>query len=123
VPKDPEAATKWFADAARQGQIPALVEYAIRLFNGVGTTADEAAAAQWFTRAAEVGNPIAQNRLARLYATGRGIAADPIAAAKWNFLAKRAGRDDAFLDDFVAKLTDEQRQAALAAAQRWPATS
>ena len=64
---------------------------------------NEAAAAQWFQRAAEVGNPIAQNRLARLLATGRGITADPLAAAKWHLLAKRAGKDDDFLDQFFAE--------------------
>jgi len=82
---------------------------------------NETAAAQWFARAAEVGNPIAQNRLARLYATGRGVDADPLAAAKWHLLAKRAGKDDDYLDQFVANLTADQRQVALAASQRWPA--
>ena len=59
-----------FADAARLGHVAAEVEYAIRLFNGVGTEKDEAQAATWFRRAADLGNPIAQNRLARILATG-----------------------------------------------------
>jgi len=105
----------------RLGHIPAQVEYAIRLFNGVGIVANETAAAAWFQRAADVGNPIAQNRLARLLATGRGIKEDHVAAAKWHLLAKRAGKDDDFLDQMVAGLTDEERQTALASAQRWPA--
>ena len=40
VPEDQAAATKWFAEAARLGHIPAEVEYAIRLFNGVGIAAE-----------------------------------------------------------------------------------
>ena len=51
----------------------------------------------------------------------RGVPADPVAAAKWHYLAQCAGKEDEFLDDFVAGLPDEQRQAAVAAAQRWPA--
>jgi hypothetical protein len=36
-------------------------------------------------------------------------------------LAKGAGRDDDYLDQFFAGLTEEQRQAAVSLAQRWPA--
>jgi TPR repeat protein len=121
VDKDPVTATKWFATAARAGHILSEVEYAIRLFNGVGVQPSETAAAAWFQRAADVGNPIAQDRLARLLATGRGIKQDPVAAAKYYILAKNAGRTDDFLDQFFSGLTDDQRQAALTAAQRWPA--
>jgi hypothetical protein len=45
-----------------------------------------------------------------------------VQAAKWHFLAKQAGKDDDFLNQMVASLTDAQRQDAVAAAQRWPAT-
>lgn len=121
VAQNQETSTRWFAEAARLGNIPAQVEYAIRLFNGVGTAANETAAAQWFKRAADVGNPVAQNRLARLLATGRGIPADPVAAAKWHVLAMAAGKKDDYLDQFFAGLTAEQRQTAVALAQRWPA--
>ena len=43
-----------------------------------------------------------------------------VAAAKWHFLARSAGKDDAWLDSFVDNLTDVQRQSAAAAAQRFP---
>jgi glycosyltransferase involved in cell wall biosynthesis len=76
---------------------------------------------RWFERAANTGDPIAQNRLARVLAIGAGVAADPVAAAKWHILSKQAGREDDWLDSFVAELTEEQRRQAVAAAQRWPA--
>ena len=114
-------AAKWLASAAKLGVVAAQVEYAIRLFNGKGVDKDEAAAARWFERAANAGDPIAQNRLARILAVGAGQPADPVDAAKWHFLAEQAGKTDPWLDNFVDGLTSEQRQSAVAAAQRWPA--
>jgi TPR repeat protein len=92
--------------------VPGQVEYAIRVFNGTGVAADERAAAGWFRRAAEAGNPVAANRLARILMAGRGLPADPVEAARWHLFAASAGATDATLDDFVAGLSEDQRQAA-----------
>jgi uncharacterized protein len=121
VEADDSLATRWLASASRLGVVAAQVEYAIHLFNGKGVAKDETAAAQWFERAANAGDPIAQNRLARILAIGAGEPADAVDAAKWHFLAREAGKSDAWLDAFVDGLTSEQKQAAVAAAQRWPA--
>jgi len=121
VPRDDSASARLFGSAARLGNESAQIEYAIRLFNGKGVNKDEAAAALWFQRAATAGNPIAQDRLARILAVGAGRPPDPVAAAKWHFLAKRSGLADDWLDSFVATLTEDQRQTAIAAAERWPA--
>ncbi|MHA1158334.1 MAG: hypothetical protein ACTSP2_06265 [Alphaproteobacteria bacterium] len=115
------AATSWYAEASRLGHVTAQVEYAIRLFNGTGIRKDEASAAAWFRRAADLGDPIAQNRYARILATGRGAAKDTTQAAKYHLLAATAGKQDSFLDDVVATLSEDQRRAAVVAAQRWPA--
>ncbi len=80
---------------------------------------DQAAAANWFQRAAFSGNPAAQTRLARMLAVGAGRQADPVAAATWYFIARRAGLDDPWLADFVAKLPADQLDKAVAAAARW----
>ena len=57
-----------------EGQnVPAEVEYAIMLFNGVGVPKDETAAAKIFLKAAAQDNPVAQNRVARILAVGRGL--------------------------------------------------
>ena len=54
---------------------------------------------------------------------GMGVPADPVEAAKWHFVAKSRGESDPWLDDFVAKLTPDQRTAAEKAAKPWlPAT-
>ena len=65
-----------------------------------------------FWTTSNTGNPIAQNRIATLLAHGRGVPRNDIEAAKWHFLAARAGRNDAWLDGFVAKLSDSQRKEA-----------
>ncbi len=76
----------------------AEVEYAIMLFNGVGTDKDEAAAARLFLKAAAANNPIAQDRVARLLVAGRGIKQNVVEAMKWHVLARAAGEKDAWLD-------------------------
>jgi TPR repeat protein len=123
VEKDEEAATRWFGESARLFNIDGQVQYAIRLFNGVGIGKDERAAGQWFQRAAEAGQVIAQNRLAHILVAGRGLPVDPVAAAKWYYLSRAAGLEDPKLEEFVAGLTDQQRARARAAAEQLAATS
>jgi hypothetical protein len=105
--------------AAKSGHTAAMVEYAIRLFNGVGTKADEEAAALWFRKAAEAGSPAAQTRLARMLAEGAGVPANPVEAVKWYLVAARTGATDRWLDDFASKLDEKDKQAALNAAAAW----
>ena len=122
VKEDAAAAAHWFAAAAALGNVPARGR--IRhppVQRHRRRPRIEAGAVRWFERAAEAGNPVAQNRLARILAVGAGVPADPVAAAKWHYLAKAHGKTDEWLDSFVDGLTDEQRQTAAAAAQRWPA--
>jgi hypothetical protein len=89
------------ARAAEAGNVEAMIEYAIRLFNGRGVEADEAGAARLFRRAARAGNPVAMNRYARLLAYGRGVAADPAEAIKWHLVARARGVSDLWLDGFM----------------------
>jgi hypothetical protein len=105
--------------AAKSGHTAAMVEYGIRLFNGVGTKPDEAAAALWFRKAAEAGNPAAQTRLARLLAEGAGVPANPVEAVKWHLVASRFGASDKWLDEFASKLDEKDRKAAVNAAAAW----
>lgn len=116
---DDDIATLWIGKAARAGHVDAEVEYAIRLFNGIGTPKDEAAAAVWLRKAAEAGSPIAQNRYARQLAIGAGVPQDRIAAAKWHLIAAKPGAKDEWLDDFISRLTDEDRRKAEAEASDW----
>jgi TPR repeat protein len=95
------------------------VEYAIALHNGTGVTKDETAAALLLRKAARRGAPLAQNRLARILASGRGLPEDPKEAVKWHIVSKAAGANDPFLDDYMAKQTDEVRNAARKEADPW----
>lgn len=111
------AATAWFSRAARNGDVSGMVEFAIALFNGDGVAPDEAQAARWFRDAAFRGNAIAQNRLARLYVGGRGVPKDPVEAAAWHLAAAAQGLADAWLDEELSGLSEEERAQARALAQ------
>lgn len=118
--EDPDKAREWLVKAANAGVDTAQVELAIELVNGDGGSKDEARAFSLFGQAAVSGNVIAQNRIAHLYRLGIGTKPSQLEAAKWHILAKRAGRFDLVLDNFVAGLEDETRKKAIALANRWP---
>jgi len=112
-------AMKLMAKASVAGNIDAMVEYAIAQFNGDGVEKDETAAARLFLISARQGSPIAQNRLARILMAGRGLPADPAEAVKWHLIAKAGGAGDPELDLFAGKQTQEVRDAAKKAADKW----
>lgn len=110
VPRDLGEAARWFRRAADNGNAAGEVEYAILLFNGApGVKADETGAARYFWRAAAKGNAIAQNRLARLYVAGRGVGKNPVEAAAWHLAAAGQGLADAWLDQALKDLPNDQR--------------
>ncbi|WP_051089705.1 tetratricopeptide repeat protein [Amorphus coralli] len=119
VVPDDRRATALLLEAAEGGNVPAQVEYAIRLFKGVGTLANERVAAAWFERAAHSGNPVAMNRLARLYANGRGVELDKIEAIKWHLIARSRGLSDIWLDSYMEAQPDEDRAEARRRARTW----
>ena len=119
VPQDTGAAARLLRLASRAGNLDAQVEFAIALFNGAGVPQDEAGAAALLRKAANRGSPIAQNRLARILAAGRGVAANAVEAAQWHMIAKAGGLSDSWLDEFMAKLSPEERAAAEKAAKPW----
>ena len=109
--------SEFFAAAAKGGNVDAMIEYAIALFNGLGVDQNEDTAAEWMLKAANGGSPIARNRLARLYAAGKGVPSNPVEAGAWHLLAKAAGIDDPDLDKFFDGLTEEMQQQAVARAR------
>ncbi|MDR3494792.1 MAG: tetratricopeptide repeat protein [Ancalomicrobiaceae bacterium] len=110
----------WLGVAAASGNVPAEIEYAIRLANGRGTPKDLPLAVKYLTRAAWAGNPVAQNRLAYLSLTGTGLPYDPIEAAKWHLIAKAGGHPDLDLDGFLATLKPDELNEAKERAASWP---
>ncbi len=119
VVQDDKIAAEWIGKAAESSFVDAEVEFAIMLFKGQGTEKDTKKAIQFLYSAALKGNVIAQNRLARLLFTGTAIKADPVEGAKWHLLARENGISDFRLDAMLARLTPEQRIAAVRAAEEW----
>ena len=122
VDADAARATALLHRAARNGHVPAMLEYGIAVFNGAGVAPDEARAATWLRRAAWHGDALARNRLALLYAAGRGVEADRVEAAAWHLLAASQGLEDERLDAALRDLTQEERARAeaLARDRAWP---
>lgn len=122
VDADAARATALLHRAARNGHVPAMLEYGIAVFNGAGVAPDEARAATWLRRAAWHGDALARNRLALLYAAGRGVEADRVEAAAWHLLAASQGLEDERLDAALRDLSQEERARAeaLARDRAWP---
>ncbi|SOC36956.1 hypothetical protein SAMN05892877_103297 [Rhizobium subbaraonis] len=118
-PEKTARAREWLLRAARAGYDTAQLDLGIWLVNGVAGDRDYEAGFRWLKRAADGGNVVAQNRLAYLYINALGTRPDPVEAAKWFVLSRRAGLNDAGLEDFYLGLTDEQQKAAISAANKF----
>lgn len=69
--RNESAATKWYGDAANQGDVEAMFQFALSLEKGRGTKKDQSAALRWYTRAGDGGNAAAQYVLGQAYERGR----------------------------------------------------
>ena len=118
-PEKTDRAREWLVRAARAGFDTAQLDLGIWLVNGVAGERDYEAGFKWLKRAADGGNVVAQNRVAYLYINALGTKPDPIEAGKWFVLSRRAGLNDAGLEDFYLGLTDEQQKAAISAANKF----
>ena len=109
VEQNQTRAAEWFKQAALKGLPDAMLDYGVLVYRGEGVQKDERIGVQWIALAAQHGVAIAQNRLARLYANGNS---NPVEAAKWHILARKAGKGDQMLDDYIARLTPAQLEEA-----------
>jgi TPR repeat protein len=116
--KDLAKARDLMTKAARAGLDTAQIDLATGLAEGTFGEPDYGEAFTWMRRAAEAGNAVAAVRLAKLVMYGLGVEGDPVKAAAWYIRAKRAGLRDELMEDHLAGLTDEERSAALAAANQ-----
>jgi uncharacterized protein len=98
-------AAELFKQAALKGLPDAMLDYGVLVYRGEGVQKNERIGFQWIALAAQHGVAIAQNRLALLYARANS---EPVEAAKWHILARKAGKGDAMLDDYIARLTPQQ---------------
>jgi localization factor PodJL len=83
VPRDFEAAARWFETAARQGIVPAEYRVGSIYEKGVGVERDYAKARDWYRRAAQHGNARAMHNLAVMFAQGGDGKPDYLSAASW----------------------------------------
>ncbi len=91
VPRDHDAAAKWYQLAADQGYAEAQFSLAVSYERGLGVLTDHQTAAGWYQRAAEQGHTDAQYRLGLMYMNGRGVASDLKLAHVWFGFAAEEG--------------------------------
>ncbi len=113
-----DLAKMWLARAARAGYDTAQFDMGVWLINGVEFKQDLKAGFEWMRRAAINGNVLAANRLAHLYIDAIGTSPDPVEAAKWYIISRRAGLEDAALEDFYLGIEEDKQKAAIEAANR-----
>ena len=103
VTADPAEARRWTERAARGGDVRAMHNLGMYLFDGVGGARDQVQASRWFQAAAERGLVDSQYNLARLFEQGaQGLSPDPARAYQWYLIAGRSG--DAGAEEQAARL-------------------
>ncbi|MEI6645346.1 MAG: tetratricopeptide repeat protein [bacterium] len=91
IPKDEEAAARWFRKAAEQGDVRAHVALGEMFIDGRTVAKDEEEAARWFRKAADQGNANGQVALGIMYRDGKGVLMDEEAAVMWFLKAAEQG--------------------------------
>jgi TPR repeat protein len=98
VEKDPGMAAFWFQRAAEAGETDAMIDLALVLETGDGTTKDLPSAFALFKRAADAGQPIGMFNSWRCYHEGIGTAKDAALGQVWLQKAAEAGNEDCKLE-------------------------
>lgn len=118
-PEKRAKARQWLERAAKAGYDTAQLDMGIWYVNGVGGDRDYDKGFEWLRIAALRGNVVAQNKLAYLYINALGTRPNPVEAAKWYVLSRRAGLQDAGLEDFFLGINDDQQKQAIDAANKF----
>lgn len=113
-----DEARRWLQKAALQNFDTAQFELGNMMLSGVGGPRDLEGGFGFIKSAAVSGNVMAQIAVAKLYWGGIGVEPDSVEAAAWLILARRAGLNDAVLEDFWEGLSSETQQEALKRANR-----
>lgn len=112
-------ARDWMLRSAKAGYDTAQLDMGIWYVNGVGGERDYDKGFEWLRIAAMRGNVVAQNKLAYLYINALGTRPNPVEAAKWYVLSRRAGLQDAGLEDFYLGINEDQQKQAIDAANKF----
>ena len=123
VERDDTRAAQLYALAANGGNRNAMYNFAVALVQGDGIPANPSEAARWFQKAAQAGVVDAQFDLAVLYERGLGTPQSLVEAYRWYVIAAAAGDPQARarVNALSGQLTEEERDAAAAAAKRFKA--
>ncbi|TNM62658.1 tetratricopeptide repeat protein [Aliirhizobium smilacinae] len=119
APTKKARARDWMQRAAKAGYDTAQLDMGIWYVNGVGGDRDYDKGFEWLRIAAMRGNVVAQNKLAYLYINALGTRPNPVEAAKWYVLSRRAGLQDAGLEDFYLGINEDQQKQAIDAANKF----
>lgn len=119
MPRNEEAAYRWFCVAATSGRADALNMVGRCHERGWGTAVDTREAALWFRQAADKSHAWAMFNLASLMLAGEGVTRDPAAALSLFVRAARAGNAKAM--NMIGQYREDgwRGPANLAAATRW----
>jgi localization factor PodJL len=99
VSQNAAEARVWTERAAQGGEVQAMHNLAMYLYEGMGGGPDQVQAVRWFRQAAERGLIDSQYNLGRIYELGAdGVAANGAEAYKWYLIAGRAGDEQAQAD-------------------------
>ena len=99
VTQNAAEARVWTERAAQGGEVRAMHNLGLYLFDGVGGDRSQVQAVRWFRQEAERGLTDSQYNLGRIYEQGAdGVAANAGEAYKWYLIAGRAGDEQAQVD-------------------------
>jgi len=95
VPVDVVLAAEWFLNAASNGHIEAMAEYAMCCELGCGVPQSDADALDWYTRAANAGHIEAHFSVGEIFEEAKGVPQSDEEACLWYYKAAVMGDDDA----------------------------
>ncbi len=123
VPRDEEAAVKWYTKAAEQGHVEAHYNLGWILIEEGGVLQDNEAALKWWTLAAELGDNRTPYLLGVMYDLGEAVPQDYVLAFMWFSIATRGTvRKNRSMDnrDTVAKkMTPAEIKEAKSLTTKW----
>lgn len=124
VAADPVEARLWTHRAAQAGEVGAMYNLGLYLFEGIGGAQDPQQGVRWFRQAAERGLTDSQYNLGHIYEQGApGVTADAGEAYRWYLIAARAGdaQAQAAADRLAGELPANERRTARRAADAFEA--
>lgn len=122
VPRDDTLAVFWYTKAAKRGNPIAAYNLGVMYTEGAGVAKDDKQSVYWYCKAAGRGNANAVTSLVKRYATGTEMpTSDELSYFCWLASSSKRAAQHAYRDRdiYERKLTQQQRDNAIAAARIW----